>query len=159
MTALGFFFLVATLAPLLLNHLTRQKADAVGLAGMLVLVWLFERTLRIWYSPPEALQPYAAVDFICGLVALRSWWKGGREWWKMALVSMFALQLCGHAAYWATYIQDPTDKYALRVYMIYLNLTYLVELMLVSVGGVRSAVAAAVARVSGRARVLRDMGP
>jgi hypothetical protein len=158
MSALGLFFLVATFTPLLLNHFTRQKADTIGLAGMLVIVWVFERLLRVWYDPPEALRPYSVIDFTCGLITLRAWARGGREWWKMALVSVFAFQLCGHAAYWWSWVEDPTNKHALRVYMVYLNLTYLVELALVSVGGVRSVLAALGARISGRARNLSDAG-
>ena len=149
------FYLVVTFLPLVLNLATGQKADAIGLSAMLILGWAFGRIMRLWYAPPEALQFYTVQDVLFGVIALTAW-RYDKAWWKAVLTGTFVFQLCAHAAYWASWVNDPTDKHALRVYMVTLNCTYLLQLALVSTGGVQRV---AVGVGHGIARGLRALRP
>lgn len=157
MDSLAVFYLCATVSPLILNLVTRQRADAVGLAGMLVLTYAFGRVMRVWLTPPEALQFYPLEDALCAIITFAAW-RTQREWWKVALCGLFLFQLCAHAAFWASWGVNPTDKVALRTYMVLLNATYILQLLTVSTGGIRRVAILAISLFPLRGRFVRHSG-
>lgn len=130
--ALWFF---ATILPFCLNSLFGQRPDAVGISGMLVVGWGFERLCWVIWTPPAAMQLYAPMDLAFGLTCLIAW-LSRPAWWKILLVADFIVQLCLHTVFW----RDPSPA-AFSPYVRVNNLCYLLELCIAASPGVGNALA------------------
>lgn len=128
---------VATIAPFCLNAIFKRDPDAIGLAGMIIVGWCFERVCWVVWTPPEAMQLYPLMDLAFGLTTLTAW--GTRPvWWKMALAAVFLFQCCVHTAFWFAY---PTDAPFVIRYVAVLNYSYALELILAASSGLGHALA------------------
>jgi hypothetical protein len=122
---------IATIFPFCLNSLVNRNPDAIGLSGMIVVGWCFERICWVIWSPPEAMTLYPVMDVVLGLTTLAAW--GTRPaWWKLALTAAFLFQCCLHVAFWGAY---PLGGASVARYEAVLNCSYAVELCLVASSG------------------------
>ena len=128
---------VATILPFCINGFWGRRPDALGLSGMLIIGWCFQRVCWVIWTPPEAMQFYPVMDVAFGMTALLAW-VTERAWWKLALAGTFLFQCCLHAAFWLAY---PTVWANVIRYEAVLNISYAVELSLVAAPGVGDALA------------------
>lgn len=92
----------AAAAPVLLNIFTRRSSDALGLSGMILLIWVMGRVLWALYTPPDSMALYPVIDAMAGATAFGAW-ATRRQAWKIALTWLFVLQCALHAAFWVAY--------------------------------------------------------
>ena len=149
--------------PLALNLATHRRVDAVGLSGLLVLIWTLSRLFWLFDSPPGSMEWYAPVDFIAGVTCFTVW-KQGRQFWKLALTATFATQVALHTAFWAAWTQlggwgggFEADTLLWR-YVALNNLLFVMQIVCAISPGGRHVAVRTIARVSGRVRRHRHAG-
>jgi len=126
----------ATIAPLLLNALTRQKADAIGIAAMLVMIWSIGRVLSALWTPPESMAIYPLIDTLAGMTVFYAWMAGDRAPWKLVLTGLYVGQCATAFSFWMAW---PAEASLLR-YLWVNNTLYALQLLTVaSPGGVHVA--------------------
>lgn len=121
---------VAVLLPFMLNMKTKQSPDAVGLAGMLVLIWSFDRVLWALVGPPQSMALNPLLDSCAAIIAFSAW-MSRPKWWKLGLVGLFVAQDCLHLAFWVGWPQYSK----LISYIALNNLLFLGQLICVASPG------------------------
>lgn len=129
---------VAVLLPFALNAWVGKRPDAIGLSGMLIIGWGFQRVCWAIWTPPEAMQFYPLMDAAFGLTALSAWITA-RRFWKLVLACVFATQCALHAAFWLGWenaflflVGQPTSASALLRYIQLNNVAFALELCIVA---------------------------
>lgn len=124
--------------PFLVNMWLRPRSDAVGLAGMVVIIWVIDRV--VWALLPTEIDRAATdaiIDLIAGAVAM-SVWTNRHRWWKLALAWFYVGQLVLHFDYILAF---PTGPRVTTYNYIVLNNALLVgQLLCVLYPGVRDGV-------------------
>lgn len=123
---------LAAMAPLLLNLITRSRADAVGLAFMLLAGWLLGRIIAALAAPPESMQWYPLVDAVAGALTFRCWQKRP-EAWKLVVTFLLIGQCTLHASFW---LSGPAPG-ALTLYLVANNTLFALQLLTVASPGGR----------------------
>ena len=127
--ALGVLAVFTLSLACLAHGLTRDRADLLGAALVLAVTWPLTMVVSQVCTPPQSmlLNPILDLAFASGLgLAVRARW----EVWKMILLLIIGVQAFMHVAYQAA----SAAPWALLPYIIELNITY--GLMLVIVAGV-----------------------
>jgi fucose 4-O-acetylase-like acetyltransferase len=140
----------AAVLPLLLNIGTRRNADAIGLAGMLLITWCIGRVVSMFYTVPQSMGYYPFEDAICGAIAFAAW-RTQREWWKLLLTGLFVLQLALALSFWGAWSQG--HKEALNFYRPANNASFALELLCAGWGALAYVGGHLLSRVPGLARV------
>lgn len=123
---------VAVCTPVLLNIATKRSADALGLSGMILLMWVMGRVLGAVYTPPESMSFYPVMDAMAGATAFYAW-SSDRRAWKLGLVILFTAQCALHVAFWLAW---PSPGSLLR-YLWVNNSLFALQLICVGSPGVR----------------------
>lgn len=126
---------IATVLPFCINGLSGQRPDALGISGMLIVGWAFERVCWAVWSPPEAVQLYAPIDLAFGVTCLVAWWSR-RAWWKLLLAADFIVQCCLYVVYW----NEPSQAH-FHPYVLINNVLFALELCLAAFPGIGHAMA------------------
>lgn len=133
--ALGVFAVVTLGLACLAHGLTRDRSDLLGAALVLALTWPLTMVVSQVCTPPQSmlLNPILDLGFASGLgLAIRSRW----EAWKLILLLILGVQAVFHVAYQAA----SAAPWALLPYIIELNLTYGLMLVIVAGMGARDVV-------------------
>ena len=133
--SLGLLALISFALAAVSYGLDRRRSDLLGAACILALTWPLTDLVGKILSPPQSmlLGPMVDLCFATGLgLALRQKF----EWWKLALVTLLAIQAVMHIAYQA----NSDHPEALLPYLIELNTAYGLQLCLVGLMGGRDVV-------------------
>jgi hypothetical protein len=143
---------IATALAVLVNFRRQGDPDALGLAVMILLIWIMGRVTGALWSPPQSMASYPVIDFIAGCVAATAWSTRPAPW-KIVLAGLFLLQCLGHAAFWsARFFHGPGVD--LLTYTAANNCIFAVQLAVVGWQGVHDGILAGSAgpRMRRRAR-------
>lgn len=144
----------ATVFPFVLNVRAKQGPDAVGLAGMLVVIWCIGRVLWALWSPPECLSLYPVLDSIAAVIAFTAW-MSQPQGWKIILCALFVAQDCLHLAFWAAWPQASN----LHAYLALNNTLFIGQLMCAASPGVGHVARSALRALLDRGGYLHHAGP
>lgn len=120
----------ATAAPLVLNFLTKQRPDAIGLSAMLVLIWCLGRVFSALWLLPESMALYPLIDALAGMTAFYAWSTRPQPW-KLVLTSLYVGQCAAHLAFWTAW---PLEGSLVR-YLWANNFLYALQLLCVASPG------------------------
>lgn len=141
----------ATAMVVLLNFRRKGDPDGLGLAVMILLIWIMGRVTGTLWSPPESMASYPVIDFLAGCTAANAY-RTRPAAWKLLLAGLFLLQCLGHAAYWsARFFHGPNVD--LLTYTSVNNAIFAVQLAVVGRQGVGNGVLAGSSRAWMRARL------
>lgn len=119
-----------TVVPFALNMATKRHPDAIGLSGMIVMIWAVERVLWTLWTPPECMSAYPAIDFMAGVTAFVAW-STHRARYKLILAGLYVLQLMAATDFWWAWAFDHSSANTWR-YVALNNGVYLLELLCVA---------------------------
>jgi hypothetical protein len=139
--------------PVILNLAMRQSPDALGLSGMLVIIWAFGRAMWVVWSPPECLALNPLIDSIAGATVFSAWVTRPR-FWKFALGALFVAQVCLHLDFWLSWPQNAS----LYRYILLNNTLFAGQLACVLWPGGSSVARSTGAWLSGLAHPIRHAG-
>lgn len=144
---------VAVCAPFVLNLTQRRYIDAIGLSGMMVLIWALGRVLWTLMGPPACLSLNPVIDGCAGAVAFTAW-ATQKANWKLCLCGLYVAQCAGHFDFWLGW-PEQTDLYS---YIALNNTLFAGQILCVSYPGVSDVVKMAVRRMSSRANTVHPVG-
>ncbi len=125
---------LAIIAVVNLSLSNRKDPDALGLSLVILTIWVTSRVLSFVFAPPEHLQFAAVMDLMAAAAALGAW-TTRRAAWKLALASLYGVQIAAAASFW---LAQPTGN-GFYLYILTLNVTFCLQLMCVGWPGVRHA--------------------
>ena len=131
-------FAIAVLIPLLLNGVAsrfdfRGFVDAFGLSVMVLMFWALTNVMAALLEPPASKALHPLIDFI-GLSICIITWRSHKEWFKLALAGLFLVQMGLHATFWVEWATQPHGS-LLYTYALTLNITWLMELVVLALPG------------------------
>lgn len=131
-------FAIAVLIPLALNGLAsrfdfRGFVDAFGLSVMVVLFWSLTNVMAVVFNPPASKALHPLIDFI-GLSICVISWRTHKEWFKLVLSGLYLAQIGLHATFWVEWATQPHGN-LLYQYALTLNITWLMELVVLAMPG------------------------
>lgn len=137
MTVWHVIFPVLAVTPLLVNggamrHDSRH-GEAFGIGLTILAVWTAQMILAAFLPIPERAGFNALLDFSAGLTVLSSW-MSRRAAWKLSLLGLYLGQIYLSAAFWWGW---EIFNHAIRYgdYVRANNVVWLLEIVVVSVGG------------------------
>lgn len=122
----------AVVATVGVNFFDRKNPDALGVALMILMLWVSGRVIGLFYDPPASMQFDSVTDMAAGLVVLAAWWTR-RSSWKLATAVLFLVMILNHAAFWLS----PRGEDAFLWYLKLRNTLFALQLICVAGPGVR----------------------
>lgn len=132
-------WLIAVVAVIAINSGNPRDADARGLSLMLATTWGVSNILVGLYGLPDGARLFPLIDLVAGLAVLLVWRRRPAVW-KLALLSLFVLQMLGHTAFWgALWLGRLPNSFAtaLMQYIVALNAMFACQLVCVAFPGGR----------------------
>lgn len=154
---------LGSILTMMLAALLRPKngsSDPLGAAVLLFCILCVCYLLKDSYTLKQSWIVNAPMDLFFGCLILNSWMRD-RAPWKFVLASIFAVQLCAHAAFGAIALRHfPPSWVAEYNYTLVLNVTFVFQLLTVLWPGVRDGFVGLWNRggVSGRVRASAGLG-
>lgn len=145
---------VAVCAPFALNLSLRRQVDAIGLSGMMVLIWTLGRILWTFFGPPDCLALNPLIDALACATCFIAW-ATQRAAWKLMLCLFYLGQVAlayDFALVWG-------DRDILISYLEINNALFVGQLLCVSYPGIADVARILGRRMSHRARAVHSVGP
>jgi hypothetical protein len=83
---------LAVCSPFAVNLSIRKDVDAIGISGMLVLIWIAGRVLWVALGPPDCAALNPVIDAVAGATVFGAWLTR-KALWKLALCSLYIGQI------------------------------------------------------------------